>query len=294
MKIRQLGRTGLDVTVLGFGAMQIGHARIADADAGRILNQVLDMGIGLIDTARSYGLSEERIGRHIASRRAEFVLSTKVGYGVDGCDDWTPQCVRRGIDEARRRLRTEVIDIVHLHSCPAETLIHGGVLDALAEARDAGSIVAVAYSGDGLPLAESIRSGLIDSVQCSLNLCDRSNLQGEDGSALRDGIGVIAKRALAGAPWRGIEPCPDTPQAIYRERFACLASRLPQVDDWADTALRFAAFYPGVHAVLCGSTDPEHIRSNRRSVDRGPLHSDLLDALADAYAPNSAQWGSVI
>lgn len=294
MKTRQLGRTGLSVTVLGYGAMQIGDPRIADADAGRILNQVLDMGIGLIDTARSYGLSEERIGRHIGSRREEYVLSTKVGYGIEGCDDWTPQCVRRGIDEARLRLRADVIDIVHLHSCPAGTLVHNGVLEALAEARAAGKIACAAYSGDGRALACSVDTGLIDSIQCSFNLCDRSNLPVEEGIALREGLGIIAKRTLAGAPWRDGEPAADTPEAIYRERFAHLARRLAPVDDWADTALRFAAFHPGVHAVLCGSTSPDHIRSNRRSIDRGPLDPDLLDDLADAYARQGAHWDSVI
>lgn len=294
MKTRELGRTGLTVTALGYGAMQIGDPRIADADAARVLNAVLDMGIGLIDTARSYGLSEERIGRHIASRRDEFVLSTKVGYGVEGCADWTAECVRRGIDDARRRLRTDVIDVVHLHSCPAGTLMRNGVMEALAEAREAGKIVSAGYSGDGPPLALSLGSGLMDSVQCSFNVCDRSNLEGQGAPAQGQSVGVIAKRALAGAPWRDGEPDADTAEAIYRDRFEQIARRLGPVDDWAATALRFAAFHPGVHAVLCGSTNLDHIRSNLRAVEDGPLAQDLTDALDTAYAPDRRWWGSVV
>jgi hypothetical protein len=88
------GRTGLEVPVLGFGAMQLGDPSIDEATAARVLHHVLDQGLALIDTARSYGLAEERIGRHLESRRGEFVLSTKVGYDIAGARDWTEDCVR--------------------------------------------------------------------------------------------------------------------------------------------------------------------------------------------------------
>src|SRR5512140_625967 len=117
MPLHAFGRTGLHVPVLGSGAMQLGDPRIDDAEAGRVLNAVVDAGATLIDTARSYGLSEERIGRHLAHRRGEFILSTKVGYGIVGVPDWTRECILRGVDAARDRLRTDVIDVVHLHSC---------------------------------------------------------------------------------------------------------------------------------------------------------------------------------
>src|SRR5512147_854288 len=130
MQQRAFGNTGLVVPVLGFGAMQLGDPAFDDAEAGRQLNAVLDAGLTLIDTARAYGLSEERIGRHLAQRRSEFVLSTKVGYGVPGVPDWTHECILRGVDAARDRMRVDVIDIVHLHSCGLETLRAGEVTDA--------------------------------------------------------------------------------------------------------------------------------------------------------------------
>ena len=77
MEKRAFGQTGLSVSVLGFGSMHLNDERSSDGDAGRLLNQVLDAGINLIDTARGYGLSEERIGRYIAHRRSEYLLSTK-------------------------------------------------------------------------------------------------------------------------------------------------------------------------------------------------------------------------
>src|SRR5467141_5383989 len=80
---RQLGRTGLSVTTLGFGAMDLGGPpaanEISDDEAGRVLNAVLDSGINFIDTAVCYGTSEARIGRAISNRRGEFILATKCG-----------------------------------------------------------------------------------------------------------------------------------------------------------------------------------------------------------------------
>ncbi|MDQ1241734.1 MAG: hypothetical protein QG550_985, partial [Pseudomonadota bacterium] len=111
MQRRSFGQTGLAVPILGFGAMQAGDPALAEDAAARLLNHALDIGLTLIDTARSYGLSEERIGRHLARRRDEFVLSTKVGYGIAGVPDWTYDCVVAGVDAARDRLRTDVIDI---------------------------------------------------------------------------------------------------------------------------------------------------------------------------------------
>ena len=89
MQTRPFGQTGLNVTPLGFGAMHLNDERVSEAQAGRLLNQVLDLGVNLIDTARGYGLSEERIGRHLAQRRQDCLLSTKLGYGEEGVAERT-------------------------------------------------------------------------------------------------------------------------------------------------------------------------------------------------------------
>lgn len=109
MQTRAFGTTGLTVSALGLGAGQVGDESLDDAQAGRVLNSALDAGITLVDTAGCYGVSEERIGRHIGHRRDEFVLSSKCGHGVDGFTDWTAGCVRAGVERSLQCLRTDHI-----------------------------------------------------------------------------------------------------------------------------------------------------------------------------------------
>ena len=263
MTPRDFGRTGHRVSPLGFGAMQVGDPRVDEADAARMLHGALDLGITLIDTARSYGLSEERIGRHLSARRDEFVLSTKVGYGIDGVPDWTYDCVMAGVDEARDRLRTDVIDVVHLHSCPIEVLEHGEVIRALERSRELGKLRVVAYSGDDTALAYAVRCGRFQSVQASVSVCDQQ-AAGVLADAADRGLGVIAKRVFAGRPWAPAADDADDAHREYRRRYAALASAgLPEPDDgWDAAALRFAASTPGVACVLVGGTNLGHLRRN--------------------------------
>jgi len=281
------------VTPLGFGAMQIGDPDIDEAAAARLLNEVLDAGIGLIDTARSYALSEQRIGRHLAARRDEFLLSTKLGYGVDGCEDWTYECIRLGVDRALATLATDHIDVAHLHSCPADVLRDNGVLDALAMAREQGKIRCAAYSGDNEALSVAMESGMVESVQASVSLFDQSNLRLRLTFARDNGIPVLAKRTLGGAPWRS---APDLapPEAELHRRYQAMAAFLPPPEEMADTVLRFAAYASGVTCVLVGGTRIDHLRSNIAAVERGPLSDSMLARIDEAWLRSGTGWDSVI
>jgi aryl-alcohol dehydrogenase-like predicted oxidoreductase len=292
MQRRPFGRSGLEVPVLGFGAMQAGDPRLSDEQAARLLNHALDLGLTLIDTARSYGLSEERIGRHLAHRRAEYVLSTKVGYGVAGLPDWTYECVVTGVDAARGRLRTDVIDIVHLHSCGLESLVDGAVVDALEHCRAAGKLRVAAYSGDAAELRYAISSGAFGSVQASLNLCDQQASRPlEEAHAC--GLGTIVKRPLAGQPWRFAVAPGEPAHAEYWRRFALLRPAFDCIVDhggWEALALRYAAYAPGVDCVIVGGTNPRHLERNKAAIADGPLEPGRRDAIQAAFARVGAAW----
>jgi aryl-alcohol dehydrogenase-like predicted oxidoreductase len=293
MMQRPLGNSGLTVSALGFGAGPVGSEALDDAAAAALLHGVLDAGITLIDTAPSYGVSEERIGRHLAQRRREFVLSTKCGYGVPGVEDWTPECITRGVDLALQRMRTDVLDILHFHSCPPDVLRRPGLIEALTRAVQAGKVRAAAYSGDNAGLDAALETGAFAVVQTSVNLFDQRALDHGVARARERGVGVIAKRPLANAPWR----FPGRPHAHdvgeYWDRMQRMA--LPTHGmEWAELALRFTAFAPGVATCIVGTTRLDNLRANARALEQGPLPDVVVHGIRDAFHRQGPGWEGVI
>jgi aryl-alcohol dehydrogenase-like predicted oxidoreductase len=293
MMRRALGRTGLQVSALGFGAGPVGTPELSESEAAALLHGVLDAGVTLLDTAPSYGLSEERIGRHLSGRRQEFLLSTKCGYGVPGVEDWTGPCITQGVELALRRLRTDVLDVVHFHSCPIDVLERPGVVEALTRVVEQGKVRVAAYSGDNVPLEWALHSGKFGSVQLSVNVFDQRALERALPVATERGIGVIAKRPLGNAPWR-FHARPEAPDvATYWDRMRAMGLDTGGLD-WSELALRFAAFVPGVASCIVGTTRLENLRRNVRALEQGPLPSDLAERIQGAFRHHGRQWDGLI
>ena len=119
---RTLGRTGLEVTQLGYGSMGLRGPRtwgvgvVSDKDADEFLNRVLDAGINFIDTSPDYGISEQRIGEYIGSRRSKFILATKCGCSYTQHEDhleidhiWEPDVVRRNLEKLRGKVEIQSV-----------------------------------------------------------------------------------------------------------------------------------------------------------------------------------------
>jgi len=290
-----LGATGLQVTRLGFGAMHLNDGRVTETEAGRLLNAVLDLGVNLVDTARGYGLSEERIGRHLAHRRQEFVLSTKVGYGIPGVPDWTFDCIIAGVDAALARMKCDHLDIVHLHSCPLPVLERGEVIEALETCRKAGKLGVAAYSGENAELAFALGCGRFGAVQTSISLCDQGNLEERLPALQAKGMGVIAKRPIAGAVGAKAQRPDDHAEGQYWDRWQAMGlDGLLEGLSWGELALRFAAFVPGVSSSLVGTGKLEHLQQNLAWVARGPLPEEKVERLRAAWRRHGRDWGGLI
>jgi aryl-alcohol dehydrogenase-like predicted oxidoreductase len=286
MERRPFGATGLSVTPVGLGGGQIGEEWVSESVAASVLRCALDLGVGLIDTARGYGSSEERIGRLAGSRRSEFVLVTKVGYDVEGASDWTGAAVSGGVERALRTLRVDVLDVALLHSCSLEVLRRGEVIEALLAARDAGKVRVAGYSGENEALDWAVRSGAFGAVETSVNLADQWSLEHVLPAAAAAGMGVIAKRPLANAPWRfGGRPVGSYSET-YWERLR-LMGQVPADGDWAATAARFAAYAPGISAAIVGTASAEHLRAAVAAVERGSLAASEMDAWREAWGRHS-------
>ena len=283
------GSTGLEVSRIGLGAGQVGSEDLDDAEAGRLLNAVIGSGVVLIDTARGNGLSEERIGSHLSHRRAEFVLSTKIGYGVEGLSDWTPEIIGAGIDRALKLMKTDVLDVVHLHSCPLKTLKNSGVPEALLKAREGGKIRVAAYSGENEELGWAVSSGLFGSVQTSVNVCDQLSLRRYLPIAAQKGLGVIAKRPIANAPWRFAE----RPKGDYAEEY-WVRLRAMDIDPgdltWQELAVRFSAYAAGVCSAIVGTSSLSHFLTNVEYARKGPLPPEMTGRILSAYDRENRSW----
>lgn len=293
MEQRTLGNTGLTVSILGFGAGHIGEANLTEGEVSTLLNRVLDAGITLIDTARSYGMSEERIGRHLGWRRHRFILSTKGGYGIEGIPEWTGECVTAGIDAALRRLATDYIDIFHLHSCPAHVLERGDIQEALENAVWQGKVRVAAYSGDNDALDAALRTNTFRSVQLSLNLFDQRAIDRGLKTARERGLGVIAKRPLGNACWRFAERPAAPDVATYWDRMRAMGLA-PGETPWEALALRFSAFQPGVSSVIVGTSKLNHLFRLVELIEKGPLPEPQVQEIRAAFAKNGKDWAGVI
>ncbi|MBX3249835.1 MAG: aldo/keto reductase [Myxococcales bacterium] len=287
MLTRALGETGLRGSVVGLGAGPLGDERLDDAAAERLVRGALDLGVTLFDTAPSYGRSEERLGRALAGQSGGDVLvSTKLGYGVDGVEDWTGECVRRGVDRALGVLRRERIDIAHLHSCGPEILAREEIRRALEDAVRDGKVGVAAYSGDGDGLRAAKSLGLFRCFQVSHNLVDQEAC----AEGMPDGAAVLGKRTLLNAAFvlQGAER-PDV--AEYERRFA--AVEWPELvrDRPAAAALRFAAF-GGPHAVLVGTSRLDNLARAVEALDEGPLPLETRRAIEEAWG--RARWPGLI
>jgi predicted aldo/keto reductase-like oxidoreductase len=173
---RQLGSTGLSVTALGFGAMDLGGPpaanEISDDEADRVLNAVLDSGINFIDTAVCYGTSEARIGRAISDRRGEFILATKCGcvpgMPMSAAHVHTAANIRAGVEHSLRTMRTDYIDIAQFHNSLTRSAWEAeGALDELLRLKQEGKVRFIGVSGILPNLAEQVDSGVFDTFQTS-------------------------------------------------------------------------------------------------------------------------------
>ena len=205
MEHRRLGKTNLQVSVLGFGASEIGYENASLATVDQLLGSALDAGLNLIDTAACYADSESLLGRAVSHRRDDYFLLTKCGHdgGEFGLDDWTPALVGRSIERSLKRLRTDHLDVVQLHSCEEATLRQGDVIAALQRARDRGLTRFIGYSGDSTAALAAVESDAFDTLQISVNIADQEAITRVLPLALAHDLGIIAKRPIANAVWLG-------------------------------------------------------------------------------------------
>jgi aryl-alcohol dehydrogenase-like predicted oxidoreductase len=292
-----LGRTGFAATRLGFGAMELGGIAgpLPEAQVERLLHGALDAGINLIDTAPDYQASEEMIGRHLSKRRDEFFLASKCGCLVgrqpalrDGKleHDFSPQNVRAGVEQSLRRLKTDRLDLVQVHSSPSRAVLEAyGTVDTMQALRREGKVRFLGMSSVLPDLRDHVAMGVFDVFQIPY-----SALQPEHEDVIREaakaGAGTIIRGGVArGAPDIHPDPAPDRPQtqSFWRD-FVRVRRDLWQragLDELAqgmgktEFLLRFVLGHPDLHTTIVGTANPDHLAANVAAASRGPLDEPL-------------------
>ncbi len=210
---------------------------------------------------------------------------TKCGHAVESdLPDWHPDLLELSIERSLKRLRTDYLDVVHLHSCSEEVLRKGDVVSVLERARTAGKTRFIGYSGDGNAALYAINSGTFDTLQISINIADQDALQRVIPAALEAGIGIIAKRPIANAVWRIGRSVPVAYVRPYWDRLARLDYHFlnDKLKNAVATALRFT-ITTGIHTAIVGTTSVAHWRENADAVEAGPLSPSEFGAIADRW-----------
>ncbi len=276
-----LGHTGLSVTRLGYGAMEIRGSRIwggrpvSEDQAKTILSAVLDAGINFVDTSNDYGRSEEFIGKYLAHRRGEYYLATKCGCHVtrrdENTDDtphvWTRENLFRGLHESLARMKTDYVDIIQLHNPPADVCEQAGLVDALREVRQQGKARFIGISTTLPHLPVYLKWGVFDTFQIPYSALEREHEDwiAESGKA---GIGIIVRGGVAkGEPGLGLgraERWDKYEAANLDELRAAGESR-------TSFLLRYTLTHPYASTIIVGTLHPEHLAENVAAIATGPL-----------------------
>ncbi len=290
---KTLGRTGLEVTQLGYGSMGLRGPRtwgvrvVGEEDADRFLNRVLDSGINFVDTAPDYGISEQRIGQYISSRRNEFYLATKCGCDCIQHEDyleirhtWRKDVLRRNIETSLQRLRTEYVDVLQFHGGDAETLQREGLIELVMDLRDQGMVRFIGVSSSLPNLPGLLDLNVFDTFQIPYSCLAPEHDQWITKAA-ETGAGIIIRGGIAhGGPDAEIQR--QALNEIWTR--AKLDELLSEGMNRAELILRYTLSHPHCHTTIVGTCDADHLAQNLAAAARGPLPAELTAEIRSRVA----------
>jgi len=281
---RELGRTGLQVTMLGYGAMELRGAPrgrdVTETQAETILNAVLDAGINYIDTSIDYGLSEERIGHYISKRRSEYYLASKCGClvgaapvprGQRNSHVFTRDNILAGVKQSLARMHTDHLDVLQFHASPSrQTLEEHGAMEAVLELKQAGTVRFIGMSSTFPNLPDHIAMGVFDVFQIPYSAVQREH-ETVITAAAEAGAGIVIRGGAAkGAPAEGKQAGMQWQRWQQAHLDDLLSGMTPM-----EFILRFTFTHPDMDTNIVGTVNPAHLQDNINVLRQGPLPPDL-------------------
>ena len=281
---RELGRTGLQLTMLGYGAMELrGVPRgreVTERQAETILHAVLDAGINYIDTSIDYGLSEERIGRYIADRRSEYYLASKCGClvgaapaprGQRGQHVFTRDNIIAGVEQSLARLKTDYLDVLQFHASPSrQTLEEHDALETVLTLKRAGTVRFIGMSSTLPHLPDHVAMGVFDVFQIPYSAVEREH-EAVITAAAGAGAGIVIRGGAAkGAPSGGGQAGTQWDRWQKARLDDLLQGMTPM-----EFILRFTFTHPDMDTNIVGTISPAHLQDNINALLHGPLPPEL-------------------
>ena len=261
--LRELGSTGLKVSALGLGTVKLGRNQAVkypadfalpdERSARRLLGLAGELGVNLLDTAPAYGSSEERLGRLLAGRRRDWIICSKVGEEFEqgqSCFDFSPEHTRASVLRSLRRLGTDVLDIVLVHSDgrDLEIIEQMGTLEMLAQLKREGVLRAFGMS------TKTVAGGLAAAAVCDVVMVTYNLVRQEERPVLdecaRLGRGALVKKVFDSG---NLPPADGGPGK----------GRTTQ-----QASLELVLAHPGTSAAIVGTINPQHLRSNVEAARR--------------------------
>lgn len=302
MKLRDLGKTGLQVSEIGLGAWQIGGAlrgyldrlgwfshgwgHIDEKDAVDLVKQCGDMGINFIDTAAGYGAgrSEEVVGKAVKGERDRWIVETKGGEGwTDENVNWkefSRERLLRQIDESLARLQMDYVDVYLLHSPSLDEVADGEAFEALRKIKESGKarFVGASVGASGDVGKRLIREGLADVLQVPISITDPTAATALFPAAAEAGVGIVARGAFGAGFFVGTidettEFADDDRRKWQSEKSK--ASRAKVAEQYAFLAgpertlaqsyLKYLLSFDAVSTVITGSKNAAHMGENAKA-----------------------------
>ncbi len=313
MRYRPLGRTGLKVSEVGFGAWAIGgnahgnsYGPTEDAESIRAVRRALDLGCNFFDTADVYGWghSEELLGKALEGHREEVVVATKVGgdfYHGGVRLNFRPDYIAFALERSLQRLRTDHVDLYQLHNPPLEVLYDEAVLGVLEELKAKGRVL---HYGISIHEPEegtmAMDTGRFEALQLPFNAMRQEWIQEVLPRAAKEGVGVIAREPLANGfltgkyderstfvagdirhhwPPRMVAAC-----AQAARRMATAVGSAAETSSGA--ALKFVLAFPQVSTTIPGAKTVAQVEENTAAGDGKPLGEQGVATLRRLYAEN--------
>lgn len=297
----KLSRIGLGTVEIGI-PYGIGTATLpSDQEAESILKSAVEMGVTYIDTARGYGVAEERIGNSGIGKIAGVIIGTKCGQFLKQEPDLNGQelekRIRKDIDTSRRNLQRESLQLVQLHNEREDYTDFSEIIEILEKLKDEQKVqhVGVSTRGEKAALA-AIDTGFFETIQLAYSILDQRMAAHVLPRAQEKGIAVLNRSVLLkGVLTPGRVRLPDELVSLKeaadaaQEIAASLEMSLPEL------AIRFAASNPAISTILIGTIKPQHLESATKAAELEPLPQEVIAqceqlGLTDPLQVDPANW----